>query len=645
MRLAIVLLTASIATAADAPPEWVLQASRATTLTYPSTVQAVTLLREEVLTVDAEGNRTARERGVIKILQTTRSRISALRSYNTKSGRIKSFQGWLIAPDGKTTTYGKDHVLDISLADGMYDEARAKSLPCPVGSAPGTIFAYEAVEEEKTIFTHYRYSVQDDGPAVLSRFVLRLPAGWEAKGTVLNQAGPQHAQTADGLVWEWKDLPTNEEEEYGPERYSLTPQLAIAYFPTGENRAGLRPLKDWSAVSAWVADFMDPAAAPNTSIAAKSMELVRGASSELDKIRAIAAYVQKTVYVSVQMNLTRGGGYTPNSADKVLTRNYGDCKDKVALMRALLAAAGIQSHAVAIYSGNSRFVQPAWASPLQFNHAIVAVRVSKDVDVPTVIEHPKLGRLLFFDTTAEWTPLGDLPQSQQASWALVIAGTSGELVKAPALPAAANAVETTIEAVLNLDGSAKGALQRRWNGAGAASMRSLHHDQPDGMKRVFETALARRLGGSAVTKVEAADAADRSHFDAKVGFTVAQFGQLMQDRLLLLRPGALAASTDYGFTLKERRSPVLLRPRVRHDKARVKVPDGFAVDELPDPVELKSRYATYRAKWAVDGATVSFEQSLEVPDSVVPVEEYATLRQLFENISGAQHATVVLIRK
>jgi transglutaminase-like putative cysteine protease len=47
----------------------------------------------------------------------------------------------------------------------------------------------------------------------------------------------------------------------------------------------------------------------------------------------------------------------------VLARNYGDCKDKAALMRALLKAAGIDSYAVIIYSGDRHFVRPEWPGP------------------------------------------------------------------------------------------------------------------------------------------------------------------------------------------------------------------------------------------------------------------------------------------
>ena len=62
-------------------------------------------------------------------------------------------------------------------------------------------------------------------------------------------------------------------------------------------------------------------------------------------------------------------------------------------MRTLLKALRITAYPVAIYSGDPTFVREEWASPSQFNHAIIAVKVSDETQAPTVINHPKLGRL------------------------------------------------------------------------------------------------------------------------------------------------------------------------------------------------------------------------------------------------------------
>jgi transglutaminase-like putative cysteine protease len=174
-------------------------------------------------------------------------------------------------------------------------------------------------------------------------------------------------------------------------------------------------VKTWHDLSAWASGFYDPPAEVTDAIRAKAAELTASANTELDRIRAVAAFVQKTNYVAVEINLARGGGFQPHAADQVLARHYGDCKDKATLMRALLKAAGIESYAVVIYARDRQYVHPEWPSPNQFNHAIVAVRISAQTKLPTVVEHPKLGRLLIFDSTDPVTPVGNLRQEEQGS--------------------------------------------------------------------------------------------------------------------------------------------------------------------------------------------------------------------------------------
>ena len=94
-------------------------------------------------------------------------------------------------------------------------------------------------------------------------------------------------------------------------------------------------------------------------------------------------------------------------------------------MRALLKAVGIDSYLITISADDRTYVRPEWASPVQFNHAIIAVKVSDAITFPTVITDSSLGRLLIFDPTDRITPVGGLPTDEQGSYALVIAGPNG----------------------------------------------------------------------------------------------------------------------------------------------------------------------------------------------------------------------------
>ena len=187
--------------------------------------------------------------------------VRSYRTYNVKNGRIRDFQGWLIPPGGKAIPYAKNRILDVALSrDYVYDEARAKVLECGA-AAPGSVFAWEVTEEEKTVFTQDRYSFQGRDPVLLSRFILNLPSAWEARGIVFNREKLEPQVANGAYTWELRNLPWIEREDYSPAISALAPHLAVSYFPPVDNRGGLQGLKDWTAVSNWLAPMVDPPAA------------------------------------------------------------------------------------------------------------------------------------------------------------------------------------------------------------------------------------------------------------------------------------------------------------------------------------------------------------------------------------------------
>jgi hypothetical protein len=365
----------------------------------------------------------------------------------------------------------------------------------------------------------------------------------------------------------------------------------------------------------------------------------------LDKIRAIGAFVQKTNYVAVAINLARGGGLTPHNADQVLARNYGDCKDKATLMRALLKAVGIDSWMVSIFSGDRLYVQPEWTAD-QFNHVIVAVRVSAETKAPTVLDNPRLGRLLIFDPTNRSTPVGDLPDYEQGSYALIVAGARGELVAMPVLSPELNRIESVADAELNVDGTLSAHLQRQYFGQPAANLRrTATLEQHDELRHVFEEALSYRLGGLTLKTIEPTDHMRDDQFQLNMDVAVRQFGQTLQGRLLMIAPGALGRQTNYSFPAKPRKAPVLLDAEVYRDTVTISVPPQFKVDELPDPARLTSAYGSYSAKWSASGNKIRFEQSLEVKNTNAPATEYGKIRQFFERVESTQNSSVVLVKE
>jgi hypothetical protein len=628
-------------------PQWIRDAASLPAPSYPPKVASVVLLQEEQVNVDGDGRRVMRERGAVRILQQGNHGLAAYRRYNVKSGRIREFQGWLLPPLGKPTVYPKNAVIDVALStEYTYDEERARVLEPRGDLTPGCVFAWEVVEEEKTVFTQYHYSFQETTPVLVSRFVLSLPPSWEVRGTIFNRDPLEPRVDGNTYTWELHDLPWIEPEEHSPYYHALAPRLGINYYPASDARPDLRPLKDWAATSTWLAGFADPAAAVTEGIRAKAAALTAGAKTEAEKIDAIARFAQKTNYVEVAMNIERGGGYTPHAAAEVLARNYGDCKDKAALTRALLAAIGIKSYAISIFSGDRQFVRPEWPTSLQFNHAIVAIAVSPETKFPTVIEHPQLGRLLIFDPTSTATPLGDLPEYEQGSYALVEAGAKGELLRMPLLPPESNRVESVSDAQLALDGQLSAHVERRYFGQSARPLRSrLQRRDQDDLKKGFEESLTRRLGGMKLERIEPADRFDSNELQLNMDIQVRQFGRFMQQKMLMVSPGALIPETGYAFPAKPRKWPVRLFASVHRDSVGIALPPEFKVDEMPDPIKIDTAYGTYVAEWKVTGNQLLFKQSLEVKDTTAPASEYARIREFFDRVNSGQHAAVVLLKQ
>src|SRR5258708_39058121 len=170
------------------------------------------------------------------------------------------------------------------------------------------------------------------------------------------------------------------------------------------------------------------------------------------------------------------------------------------------------------------------------------------------------------------------------------------------------------------------------------------HGGVDEMKRSLERSFSRRLGGVTLEKVSPTEHGQDGQLELAVDFSLSQFGQFMQARMLGLRPGALVPAPDYIFPNKERKLPIKLSARSRKDAVTIKPPAGFTVDEMPDPIEIQSPYGSYRASWKSGNGAVTFEQSVEIKDAMAAVPQYARIKDFFDNLSPGQGSPVVLLK-
>ncbi len=633
--------------AGDEAPAWLTQAAGATAPPYAKDVPAVVLHDEGQVTIGDDGKIVSVSTFAVRILtRAGRGAAQAAAGYATDTGKVREMRAWLIRPGAPTKRYGKDETVDLAgdLND-VYNQYRTKQIDATDDADAGMVFGYQIVSEERALFPHAVWSFQDRLPVLMSRYTLTLPAGWSATGVTFNHAKVEPVVNGTTYTWELRNLAPIEHEVASPEVTSLAPRLAVSYTPAqGSGGAttimGARSFASWADVSRWYSELSDPQSAPDDAIALKARELTANAKTELERIRAIGRYVQDLQYISIQIGV---GRFRPHPATEVFAKRYGDCKDKANLMRAMLRALKIEAYPVLIFSGDATFVREEWASPSQFNHCIIAIRVSDETKAPTVIQHAALGRLLIFDATDENTPVGDLPDHEQNSYALIAAGAQGALVRMPVTPPEANHLEREAEINLAADGSITANIRERSTGQPAVGERRMFRRLArSDYARAVENWITRGATGAKVVKVEPADNHADGRFALEVDFTAANYGQLMQDRLLIFKPAVLSRRESVFLTNAARRHAVVLEPEAYTESVNVKLPAGFDVDELPDPVKLDTAFGSYSTSYAVRDGQLQFKRTFTQRAATIPPADYAAVRLFFERIRAAEQSPVVL---
>ncbi|HKQ77502.1 MAG TPA: DUF3857 and transglutaminase domain-containing protein [Blastocatellia bacterium] len=633
---------------ADDPPAWLKQAAATTVPTYGKEVHAVVLHDEERKTVEEDGRVKTVNYYAVRILSREgRQEAVARAGYSTDYEKVKEMRAWLLRPNGEVKSYGKKEVMDIARAENdVYNEARLKVISADDDADAGCVFGYEIATEEKSVFSQFVRFFQHDIPVLLSRLSVTLPQGWRADGVTFNYDKLEPVMSGASYTWELRNLPLIEREPSGPKLTDLTPRLAVNLYPAAGKSTPMRSFGSWKDVSRFNSELSDAQAAPNDAMTAKARELTAGAKTEFERIQSLGRYAQSVNYVSIQLGLGRGGGYRPHAAVDVFNKNYGDCKDKANLMRAMLKTIGIESYLVTIYSGDPTFVRQEWPSPQQFNHCIIAVKVGDETLSPTIVKHQTLGRLLIFDPTDDDTPVGDLPDHEQGSFALIVAGDSGELMKMPVTPPEANRLERTIEAELGADGALAAKVSERSFGQAAVEERRLFKrvERPLYVKYI-ERWITQTAPSANVLKSEPNDDARAGKFALDVEFKSPNYAQLMRGRLMVFKPAIVSRRSSVFLTEAKRKHPVVLESEAYDETVRIKLPEGFDVDEMPDAVEVNLPFGNYAAKCEVKEGHLIFRRALSLKAGTIPVESYASVRSFFERIRSVEQTPVVLVKK
>lgn len=648
LALSFIFLVSS-AKADDPPPQWLQEAARLSTPAYDiKDVSAVVLRNEESITVESGGTVTRTVRFALRILVREGRREAIARAvYETDSEKVRDIGAWLIRKSGPNKNYGKKETVDVAMvANDLYNEARVKYISAEEEAAEGDVFGYEIVTQQKQIFSQFHFEFQERLPVMFSQFNLNLPGGWKAESVTFNKAKVEPSINGTTYVWELRDLQPINFEAGSPRLSSLSPRLAVSFFPPQGTATRIRTFANWSDVARWMSEIEDPQMTVDDALAAKAHDLTDNLKTEFEKIRAISKYVQQVQYISVQIGLGKGGGYRPHTSTEVFAKSYGDCKDKANLMRAMLSVLKIPAYLVSITADDATYVRAEWASPHQFNHCIIAIKIGDETKALSVVSHPTLGRLLIFDPTDPYTQVGDLPEEEQGSLALIDHKDTDALLKMPMFPAEMNRLERSVDVTLGPAGEITGKLNEKTLGQSAVAERArLRRLSAAQYNTMIESWISRGATGAKSTKITPQDNHQAGDFNLDVEFTANSYAQIMQGKLMVFKPAIIGRLEQLSFTEGTRLHPYLIEATTYSETVKIKLPQGFDVDEIPSATKIETEFGKYNANYVVNGDVLTFTRSLKLNRSTIPANKYETVRSFFVRVHAAEQSQVVLMKK
>lgn len=643
-----IFLTFPATVRADDAPMWLKQAATATVPAYEKAVPAVVLHDEEQVTLNGDGKLVTVDNYAIKLLtREGKKHAIATAFYLVSSGKVRDIKAWIIRPDGTVKEYDKKAIFDrIADPDDVYNEGRIKVIDASGDVEIGYVFGYTTVSENTPLFYQDQWRFQNRLPTLLSRYSLSLPSGWTAKSLTFNSSEIKPQVNGSSYSWELRNLGWIPDEPLGPDVDNLTPRIAVNYAPENKIQSTRPEFTNWTDVSVWGTALHDPQVIVDDSVTAKARELTDSAPTEFEKIRLIANYVQNLQYISIDIGVGYGNGYKPRPSSLVLGRGYGDCKDKANLMRALLRAWKIDAYPIAIYSGDPTYVREQFASPQQFNHCIIAVKVSDATKAASVIEHENLGRLLIFDATDPYTSVGDLPSHEQGSLAVIMAGDKGGLIRMPVTPPDTDQTQRNVEVTLNGLGEIKGSIREKNRGQDATYIRAMSrlYSAPDFQKMV-ESWLTRGATGAVLENLKTKDEMSSSAFDLDINFSVARYAQLMRGNMLVFKPVIVGRRKETYLTESKRITPIEVDSTTMNETTTFILPDGFVVDELPSTSNFEASFGKYTSSCQVNANKLLCTRTLSLNRTILPVEKYVAAKDFFSKVRDAEQVPVVLVKK
>ncbi len=620
---------------------------------YPD-ADAVLVSGSRRVRYEPDGRAVELSEEVVRYLTEKGRRGGRVRSYGFMAhyGRVEILEAEVIRPDGTVlpvdvAAQSREMVEPSQMGSNIFDpNQRVLRLTFPeleIGDmtrltvrrttdkarVPGSWSDYAVFEFTRPIL-RYVYEVHAPAERPLSSIRLRDPV----PETVVYR---QDVQPDGGIVHRWtiQDVPQAFAEPNMPSLHTVVQRLLVS------------TLSDWREISRWYWDLSAPRLAATTEAMQQEVDrLIEDAESHDERIRRLFTFVSQQIrYMGVTPE-EEAPGYEPHDVSMTFENRYGVCRDKAALLVAMLRMADIPAYPVLINVG-PRMDEEV---PLPFfNHAIVAAE--REGVGP---ETPPEERYVLMDPTDEKTR--ELLPATLRNKSYLVAHPEGETLRTvPPAPASEHRVRIATEGRLDEDRTLTLRTTLVFDGINDNAYRNaLIRMRADERRRFFEGLVRSRVAGATLKEFELLPEvlSDTGQpLTAHLGYAVTDYA-VEGDRAWLFELPWLGGSVGYvnwviGRTgLTERRFPLDTDPTCGVEET-LSIDLGAARTarplSVPPALERRSDGLAFeqRVTLGADGRLVA-ESRFDVLAVEFSADEYLGLREDLQEIEVARRRRLLL---
>lgn len=537
------------------------------------------------------------------------------------------FTGHTLKADGRRIPVA-DSAIRIQRAAGTpslpaYHETREMVAVFPDVAAGDTLeFEWVLTNEEPALPGHFsrlvtypRTMAWDD-----ASFAVSVPQGMHVSAEAVGPVGSVE-QVGDRTLYRWRyAAPAVAADPAALSSFDRAPRILVSSFPS------------WPAMAEAMARRIASMHQPSPEIVTLAADITRGMTDRRAEVQAIADWVARHVrWVAMYLG---NGGYIPHDAPWVVANRYGDCKDQVMLLVALLSARGIAAEPVITSLLIASYALNATPTIQVFDHMITYV---PELDV-------------YVDTTTGVAPVGTVHWTMSGKPALHLAA-GRDIRRLPLTKPGGMVSALRTEATLGADGFLSGRTVNTGAGMLVPQLRVAGIQiSSTGEDRFAAGLLAvRRLSGTAhfttLPSPEPLGELEIAGTFRLSGYTGALEGDALPlpTGLWLLERIADGPLGPLFRTIPDQEAVPCFAADQREDLS-LALPEGYRPDRLPRAVRIDHPNLSYDSTWAFENGTLSVARVLHTRGFDLPLCDAPLRRALAPHLAAIRRDLVATVR-